>query len=271
MKPDIHAACSAGDVEAIKAAVRMDRREIGHERDGYVPVQRTIPANPDALAFLLECGEEPNRSIHKVHWFEWENEAVARGLTGWRLVHMAALHGYHANSTRTLEVLRQFGADLAAPSPLHGYSALHLAAIPNMQRVVRWLVGNGADVDIRSEKTKVAFDWSQLMDRSPFQPFDGSRVTPLMVACGEGHFDTARTLIELGAEVSAQDSSGHAPLHYAAGGFWTNRQQDYARIVELLRLHGASADVQDQQGRRPVDLAHLKEYESITTVLESSR
>lgn len=268
MSPDIHAACSSGDTDAIKRALHFDPDLIHEERDGYVPVQRTIPAYPEALACLIEGGEDPNRSIRKVHWFQWEDEAAARGVTGWRLIHMAALHGYHENSTRTLEVLRQFRADLAAPSPLHGYSALHLAAIPNMQRVVRWFVENGIVVDVRSEKTKASCDWSQLMDTSPFHPFNGSNVTPLMIACGEGHFDTAHALIQLGADVSAQDSSGHAPLHYAAGGYWTNRQQDYAGIVELLRQHGASPNIQDQQGRRPVDLAHMKKYGAIVTLLE---
>ena len=268
MSSDIHAACSSGDTDAIKHALRLDPDAIDDDRDGYLPVQRTIPAYPDALACLIECGEDPNRSIRKVHWFKWEAEAVARGLAGWHLIHMAALHGYHENSTRTVEVLRQFGANLAAPSPLHGYSALHLAAIPNMQRVVRWLVENGIDVDIRSEEPEPPCDWTQLTDTSVFRPFDGSSVTPLMVASGEGHFDTARTLIQLRADVSAQDSSGHAPLHYAAGGYWTNRQQDYVRIVELLRQHGASPRIEDEQGRRPVDLAHIKKYDAITIALE---
>src|SRR5262245_14318896 len=133
MSPDIHAACSSGDTEAIKYAVRLNPDAISDERDGYLPVQLTIPKHPDALTCLIQSGENPNRPIRKVHWFQWEDEAVARGLTGWHLIHMAALHGYHENSTRTVEVLRQFGAHLEAPSPLHGYSALHLAAIPNLQ------------------------------------------------------------------------------------------------------------------------------------------
>lgn len=224
MSPDIHEACSFGDTDAIKHALRLDPDGIHEDRDGYVPIQRTIPAYPDALICLMEFGVDPNRSIRTVHWFQWEDAAVKLGLRGWRLIHMAALHGYHENSTRTLEVLRQFGANLTAPSPLHGYSALHLAAIPNMQRIVRWFVDNGIGVDIRSEETETPCNWSQLMDTSIFRPFDGRRVTPLMVACAEGHFDTAQALIQLGADVGAQDSSGHAPLHYAAGGYWTNRQ-----------------------------------------------
>ena len=268
MSPDLHAACSSGDTDAIKRALRLDPDALHEDRDGYLPVQRTIPAYPHALTCLMECGEDPNRSIRKVHWFQWEDAAVACGLTGWRLVHMAALHGYHENSTRTMEVLRRCGANLTTPSPLHGYSALHLAAIPNMQRVVRWLVENGIDVDIRSEKTNTPCDWSQWMDTSPFQPFDGSSVTPLMVACGEGHFESAQALIQLGADVIAQDSSGCAPLHYAAGGYWMERQQDYSEIVKLLRQRGASPNIQDQQGRRPIDLARMKEYHAISTLLE---
>src|SRR4030095_4976893 len=98
MSHDIHAACDSGDTEAIKHALRVDPDAIDDDRDGYVPVQRTIPKHPDALTCLIECGEDPNRSISKVHWFQWEDEAVARGLKGWRLIHMAALHGYHENS-----------------------------------------------------------------------------------------------------------------------------------------------------------------------------
>jgi uncharacterized protein len=70
------------------------------------------------------------------------------------------------------------------------------------------------------------------------QPFDEHPETPLTIACGDLKWETARTLIDRGADVNVAGYLGFTPLLLAA--FHNN-----AEMVDFLLHHGAQPDVRE--------------------------
>ena len=58
-------------------------------------------------------------------------------------------------------------------------------------------------------------------------------------ACSEGHLESVEVLIELGANVDAQDNEGNTPLHV------TTRNR-YTSIAQLLLKVGANTELTDE-------------------------
>ena len=54
--------------------------------------------------------------------------------------------------------------------------------------------------------------------------------TPLLIACQEGHADTARLLLDNGAEVDRAKEDGRTPLYIA-------KSQGHSSVVALLEAH----------------------------------
>ncbi len=109
------------------------------------------------------------------------------------------------------------------------YTPLHWAAYLGDREIAEILISRGADLDAEDP------DYS----------------TPLYLAAEEGHPKVVEFLISKGAEVNVKSSrSGHTPLHRAAWGpvarrfgkhaetFGADPEQDYKKIVALLRKHG---------------------------------
>lgn len=267
MTDEWHRACSMGDSETVTRLLHAVPDVLNHEFEDCFAIQRPIPEHPDVLQILLKHGDDPNRLLKKVAWFVWEHAAIEKGLDFWRPIHQAALHGYHENSVRCVNILRDSGADLNYPSPLHGYSAIHLASLAGMVAVAGVLVDSGVTVDSESCPADRPIPWPELMDMRPFVPFGGSGVTPLMLACGEGHAEMVGKLLSLGADIHAQSAEGFTPLHFAAGAFWIDKQGQAAHIVQDLLEKGADPEARDSNGRRPREIAESKSYAVIVEIL----
>lgn len=80
------------------------------------------------------------------------------------------------------------------------------------------------------------------------QPSDARDELPLFGAIGDGKLDTARTLLKLGADVTATTKDGVTALHIAAD----RRKPDFIR---LFLASGADPDSQDAGGRTPLHYA----------------
>ncbi|XP_075639264.1 putative E3 ubiquitin-protein ligase XBAT35 isoform X2 [Castanea sativa] len=88
--------------------------------------------------------------------------------------------------------------------------------------------------------------------------------TPLIVACMNHElFDTAKTLIELGANVNAYSPGRHAgtPLHHAA-------KRGLEQSVKLLLSHGANALVRNDDCHTPLDVARVKGQTNVVRTIE---
>lgn len=115
------------------------------------------------------------------------------------------------------EQMMSFGAD-------KGWSPLHLAAHYGHLAVVKLLIEEGGDVNVRS-RNKI-----------------GNR--PLGAAVAGGQLEVVRVLLASGANVNATDVGGLTPLHLAVG----EKRKD---IADALIAAGADREAKDKNGRTP--------------------
>lgn len=88
--------------------------------------------------------------------------------------------------------------------------------------------------------------------------------TPFMFAVKWSHFESAKALLDAGADVNFQDRSGKTALHYVL------KKRSPPKYVQMLLEHGARLDVRDRDGitagrllssmRRPEYRKLAKEY-----------
>ena len=69
-----------------------------------------------------------------------------------------------------------------------------------------------------------------------------------LIKGGADPLDAIKLFVESGADVNDVNDAGNTALHYAA-------QTGSTRIVEFLASKGARLDVQNYQGKTPLDLA----------------
>lgn len=267
---DLHTACALGKTEKVAEHIG-NGAPLDQQIDSYTPMQYTLrhlaaPGNLDVLRLLLENGDDANRPLQKLAWFEWEDQAAEQGLSDWRPIHALALTGSRETSVEGAVLLKAHGADLNAVARPFGETALHLAAIYNGDRLIHWLVANGVPVDGGTLETDLGEARADLFDQAPFAPFDTHGKTALMLALGEGQQNAAAALVETGASLAATDAGGFTPLHYAAGAFW----EDNAGLVQWTIERGGRPQARDIQGRTPLDLARARNYAASVAVLEAN-
>jgi len=142
------------------------------------------------------------------------------------------------------EVARRLEADPALARSWHpmGWSALHFGAFSGSAAVVRLLLDRGAPLEARA--------------KTPF------RNTPLQVALLPGQFDSAKALLERGADPLARQAKGFAPIHEAA---LLGRQD----LVDLLLAHGADIGSRGDDGRTAVSEALRGGHTALADYLRS--
>lgn len=86
--------------------------------------------------------------------------------------------------------------------------------------------------------------------------------TALYYAAARGLCETAKTLIEKGAEVNVQDRVGKTPLHYAA-------ENGHCETAKTLIEHKANVNAQDQVGRTALHYAAEKgDYKTVKALIQ---
>jgi ankyrin repeat protein len=227
-------AAQQGDVDSARILLDAgaDVNE-GTPKDGSALLIAAATGHDDLTTFLVERGADPNAVDPK----------------GLSVLHLAA---WRPDMQNSLQSLLARGADPNARLPkdipgrgpeaisLVGATPLLLAAEVGNTAAVRLLASSGADLGVKTDKN----------------------TTPLMVAAGVGHFEddrevlatrtgrreTARLLVELGADVNAVGENGWTALHGAA---YTGSDDTISLLVE----HGASIDKMDRFGQTPLSIA----------------
>jgi ankyrin repeat protein len=152
----------------------------------------------------------------------------------------------HCTQARFIDTLAFFPSakiDQAVRRVLHATDQDYLA-----QACARYLVGRGADEDIR--KYVVKHRKGANTDRREELQRLRERIgwTPLHVAAEKGESDKLETLIRAGADINARAANGQTALHIAAS------SGQYG-IISLLLDRKANPNVKDKQGTTPVQLA----------------
>jgi phosphohistidine phosphatase SixA len=126
------------------------------------------------------------------------------------------------------EVARQLRAQpaIARSARAHGWTPLHFAAFSgSAQTLALLLAPSSLDIDVRATNR--------------------FRNTPLMAAMLTGQHDTAKLLLERGADALVRQAGGFSPMHEAA---LLGRRD----LVDLLLAHGAEVNVRANDGRTPL-------------------
>ena len=110
-----------------------------------------------------------------------------------------------------------------------GFTPLHLACFAGGAETTRLRVERGADTEALSTASF-------------------AKVRPLGTAAFARDHDSARVLLEAGADPNGPGEGGFTPLHTAA-------QNGAAELVQLLLEHGADPGTTAADGRAPRDLA----------------
>ncbi|PWK80525.1 ankyrin repeat protein [Mucilaginibacter oryzae] len=121
-----------------------------------------------------------------------------------------------------------------------GFTALGLACYFGRFDVARYLVMNGANVNLPSN--------------------NGFNVFPIHSAAAGSYTEIARMLIENGAQVNVVQQAGATPLHSAA-------QNGNLDLIILLLENGAEVYTRMEGGKLPADLAREKGFDEIAEIL----
>src|SRR3982751_4058061 len=122
-----------------------------------------------------------------------------------------------------------------------GWTPLHLAAHYGHAAAVETLLANNADVNVRSG--------------------NAMKNQPLHAAAAGRRVETARLLLESGANPNATQIGGFVPLHSAA-------QNGDRALVELLLSHGADVNARSDDGRTALSLAEAGGHEEVARLLK---
>jgi ankyrin repeat protein len=240
--PALHWVVRADDLEMARLLVRAGADAARADRYGVTPLSLACTnANADMIRLLLDAGANPNASAP----------------TGETALMIAA----GAGGLDAVKLLLDRGAALEARDPEFQQTALMIAVRGHHPAIVRYLVEERhADVNARTRTGRTppwvlpnsvpGFGHGVGIVRGGL-PERGSRylipggLSPLLYAARDGRVESARILVNAGADVNQADANGITPLLMAV----TNNHIDVARF---LVDQGAAINVSDWYGRTPL-------------------
>ena len=152
------------------------------------------------------------------------------------------------------------------------WTALHGACITGKLDVIKVLLGQGADVDVRGSGGLSALHCAAmsgsgevidlLLDEGAgVNEKDARGSTPLHYASRSGHKAAAEVLLKHGANVNCRAHPGITPLHWAV----TRGHKD---VAELLLANGADVNFRNHVGETPLDVAMSCGHKGIVDLLK---
>lgn len=190
--------------------------------------------------------------------------------------------------------------DLLQSVRANGETPLMVALYHGKTNIVQQLLSYGVAISFHEAAAIGDVDTMEfLLDEHhvPINDFSFDGWTPLHLSAFFGHFETAKYLINHGADVNAKstNSSANMPIHAAVAGRkfplvqlllehqadpnvkqeggWTPLHQAVQQfdksMVELLLDHGADPNIQRDNGQTPLTIAEERDYEEIAVLLKN--
>jgi ankyrin len=239
--PALHWAVRVNDLETTSALLRAGADPKLVTRYGVTPMSLAASSGNAAMVkLLIESGADPNTPDG----------------AGETPLMMAAKVG----SVETAKTLLGAGAVLDARDKTFQQTPLMVAVRGNHPELVRFFIGEGAAVNAQT-RTGDTPRWVLPNSVPGFGhgigiirgglPERGSRylipgaMTPLLYAARDGRLESARLLLDAGAEIERADANGITPLLASIA----NNHPDVAR---LLVDRGANVNAVDWYGRTPL-------------------
>ncbi len=231
--------------------------------NGLVAVERLIEAGADVDA-ANELGATPlwvacaSRNTEVVQRLLLAGADPGRGLrTGETVLMRCTATGDPA----AVRALIEHGAEVDATEPENGQTALMWAAAHRQPDAARMLLAHGAAVDAR---TIVRRQFRGTGLRSTTSPagathFDAGGFTPLLFAARHGDVESARLLLNAGADVDESGADGNSALVLAA-------MSGHPRLAEFLLARGANPNAAGA-GYRALHAAILRPDRSLVRML----
>ena len=230
----LHWAVRANDLETAELLIRAGASVSAPNRAGATPMLlATVNGNARMIERLIQAGADPRGALTKF---------------GDTAMMMTARTG----KTDAVQVLLEHGADVNAKETWGGTTALMWAVSERHPAVVRLLIEHGADVNAKSKYVPSAsgrgFEGTSPVAAKAGQgaeEFAAGLLTPLMFAAREDDLESARLLVEAGADLNATGADGKDALGLAA----FSGSYD---IASMLVDHHAKVNQQDAQRFTPL-------------------
>ena len=225
----LHWAVRYDDLDTADLLIRSGARVSTANREGVTPLQlAAMNGSASMIDKLLKAGAEANAALTP---------------SGDTALMMAARTG----TPEAITVLLEAGANVNAKESWGGTTALIWAASEQHTAAVKLLLDHGADVNARSNFVAAA-NGRGFEGRTPAAPkaeqkveeFASGWLTPLMFAAREGDLESARLLVNAGANVNAIAGDGKDALGLAI----FNGNYDFASFLIDSKSDVNHADTQ---------------------------
>jgi len=225
----LHWAVRYDDLDTADLLIRSGARVSTANREGVTPLQlAAMNGSASMIDKLLKAGAEANAALTP---------------SGDTALMMAARTG----TPEAITVLLEAGANVNAKESWGGTTALMWAASEQHAAAVKLLLDHGADVNARSNFVAAA-NGRGFEGRTPAVPkaeqkveeFASGWLTPLMFAAREGDLESARLLVNAGANVNAIAGDGKDALGLAI----FNGNYDFASFLIDSKSDVNHADTQ---------------------------
>ncbi|XP_047389585.1 ankyrin repeat and SAM domain-containing protein 3 isoform X2 [Sciurus carolinensis] len=213
---DLHTAASIGQYEVVKECVQRGELDLNEKNGGgWTPLMYASYIGHDTIVhLLLEAGVSvnvptPEGQTPLMLASSCGNESIAYfllQLTAWRA--LLSAHPHREMGHNLHSVLSKQGAELEMKD-IHGWTALFHCTSAGHQQMVKFLLDNGANANIR-------------------EPVYG--FTPLMEAAAAGHEIIVQYFLNHGVRVDTRDHSGATARMLA-------KQYGHMKIVALIDTH----------------------------------
>ena len=250
---------AAADLRLVEAAKIKDWEAVGvllHEKldvntaqaDGATTLHWAAHWNDlDTLELLISAGANVNAENDygaTPLWVACANrhtgivqrllEADANPNVGLRSGETLLMRCAHTGAPAAVEALLAHGADVDGTEPSKGQTALMWAAANRHPDVTRVLLAHGAAVDTRTTTVRQLRGTGEQSTTSPAGAtyFEAGGFTPLLFAARHGGLDSARLLLDAGADLHDTAADGNSPLVLAA-------MSGHGQFGELLLERGA--------------------------------
>ena len=235
----LHWASYRDDLESADLLIRAGAKVNAANDLGATPLwTASLNGSAAMVGRLLEAGADPNLVL-----LRGETPLMVAARTG---------------NPEVVQQLLARGARVNARAA-RGQNALMWAVTQKHTNVVKVLLAHGADIHARTEV------WSQIMAVPPHGLPENNRSikhggdTALMFAARVGDLNSARTLVEAGANVNDADAEGISAMVLAA-------HSGFAELVEFLLDKGADAN-SSAAGFTALHEAIMRRDERIVTAL----